>query len=207
MGKKKNKNKKNYIEEQIKEEEIVLTAQDMLTDYYSLVNRHIYICRDIDAYNLTDVISMILSYEEEDMTNDIPYEQRIPIKIHINTRGGVLTEAFRLYDVIRSCSTPVITIGEGAVLSAGLIIFLAGHKKISYKNTQFLYHEGYTAFEGTTPNFVDYTKENKRVSKKIHRIFFENTNLTKKQFKKIKKLDYWFSANKGFKLGLIDEIV
>ena len=88
----------------------------------------------------------------------IPVEERKPIKIYIQSPGGMLTSTFTMIDSIKLSKTPVYTIAMGETYSGGFFTFLAGHKKFAYPHASFLYHEGATANGGDANKFRNFAK-------------------------------------------------
>ena len=60
------------------------------------------------------------------------------LKLYVNTVGGDLYETFGLIDVMRNSYHHISTIGIGAVMSAGFLIFASGKQGERYigKNTE-----------------------------------------------------------------------
>jgi len=49
-----------------------------------------------------------------------------PIRVVVNSCGGYTSEMFAIYDAMRICDSPILTIGIGTVMSAGVILLAAG---------------------------------------------------------------------------------
>ena len=73
-----------------------------------------------------DLISVLESDEKQSWT--ICNYERPPIKLVINSYGGSVDDMFGLIDVILTSKTPIYTYCTGYAMSAGAMIFLAGHK-------------------------------------------------------------------------------
>lgn len=65
-----------------------------------------------------------------------------PIKLWLNTPGGDETGMYMAYDLIRTATSPIITIGIGEVASAGVLLLAAGHRRLVTENAVVMSHEG-----------------------------------------------------------------
>ena len=66
-----------------------------------------------------------------------------PISVYISSPGGCVTSALSIYDSIKSCSCPIVTIGIGRVMSAGILLLASGQKGMRFvtENTRLLMHQ------------------------------------------------------------------
>ena len=66
-----------------------------------------------------------------------------PITVYIDTVGGSVSSALLMYDAIKSCACPVVTVGMGKVMSAGVLILAAGEPGTRFitENTRVMMHE------------------------------------------------------------------
>lgn len=134
---------------------------------------------------------------------------RPPIMLMINSNGGFLDEAFSLISVIESSATPVYTFALGKASSAGFLITLAGHKRFSQKHTTFMLHQGSAGISDSFGKIREYADYWDKCQKKVDKYILEKTKITKKQLEENfnHKQDWYMTAEKALKLGVIDEIV
>lgn len=64
------------------------------------------------------------------------------IMLHINTLGGSLDTSIEIINAIQQSQATVVGISEGAVLSAGSLIFFACHAFIIQPMSYFMLHDG-----------------------------------------------------------------
>lgn len=102
----------------------------------------IFLCGEISADNIEPVVDRIL------LENDLGESDLI--KLFIDSPGGAAYDAFALIDVIMQSKIPVHTICVGGCMSAALMIWLAGHKRLIGHHATLMYHD-----VGTSVN--DYT--------------------------------------------------
>lgn len=70
----------------------------------------------------------------------VAYPEGLPISVHIMTDGGVLSCALAIYDALRTTHSQVYTVAHGDVLSAGVVIFLAGDERLVSRNGSMMFH-------------------------------------------------------------------
>lgn len=177
-------------------------------DYVDLrgsLNREIVI-GDITGGLGVYVNGMISFWNEQDEKDNIPAEERKPIKLYIDSNGGSLMDCFTICDSIKMSKTPVWTIVVGCAYSAAFDICTFGHKRFAYPHATFLFHEGGTGMSGTIGQFQNFAAFNKRLIEKTKKYLIENTKITEEKYKEVKTEDWWLDAEEALEWGVIDEI-
>ena len=182
----------------------IKSYDDVLT-YNACANRHLYL-GDIDSEIGSMIESFIRFYNQEDDEANIPVEERTPIKIFINSGGGDLMATFMMVDAIRLSKTPVWTINISCAYSGGFFTFLAGHKRIAYPRSTFLYHEGSTMNSGDAGKFRNFAEFYDKLLDMLKDITLNFSNITEELYKEHKKDDWWLTAKEALELGVCDEI-
>lgn len=175
---------------------------------FSQVNREIYL-GDVEPEGASNIELIIRFWNQYDEERNIPREEREPIKIYIDSNGGYLTSAFTIINAIEFSKTPVWTINAGAAYSAGFFIFIAGHRRLAYPLSSFLFHEGSTGGEGRIDahkfrNQADFYNK-QLVQLKEHTLKY--TKFSEEDYQKIQKDDYWLTADEAVEQGVADEII
>ena len=85
-----------------------------------------YLNGELTGENVGETIKWILS------ANLVKKPKRT-LELYINTTGGDLYEMFALIDVMKNSYHNISTVGIGAVMSAGFMIFASGTKVIKTK--------------------------------------------------------------------------
>ena len=95
-----------------------------------------YLNGEITEENVSKAVKWILSA-------NLTKKPKRKLTLYINTIGGDLYEAFALIDVMRNSHHNISTIGIGAVMSAGFLIFASGKHGERYvgKNTGIMNHQ------------------------------------------------------------------
>ena len=187
-------------------------VKDDIKNFEDLVNldgaltREIYL-GDIVEGTGTSVYGIINFWNKYDENNNIPVEERKPIKIYIDSCGGQLTDTFVIIDAIKKSKTPVWTVCLGTALSGGFFSFIAGHKRIACSHSSFLFHEGSASTSGTSGQFENYTAYYKKQLDQLKQLVLENTKITEDEYEKIRRDDVWYTAEEALEKGICDELM
>lgn len=164
-------------------------------DYWKLRNnRTFFIDYEIaEDYSLIELSKSITRMNIEEL--DISQDELEPIYIWIHSYGGDIEQALYFCDLIKSSRIPIITIGMGACMSAGFLIFLAGSKRYAFRHTQMLAHSGSAGFQGTAEQIEEAQKNYKKQIESMKAYILENTKIDEKTFNKNKNKDWYISEN------------
>ena len=198
-------NIKDLIKELDENTQKELKTFDQLVEYYQAYNDRNLVIADIGPDLAIAVDSIIRFWNKVD--ENIPVEERHPIKLYIHSPGGYLTSAFAIIDTVKLSKTPVHTIAIGDVYSGGFFIFLAGDKKYTYPHASFLYHEGATANGGDANKFRNFAKFYEVQLEQLRQIVLKNSSITEEEYEKHIKDDWWLTAEEAVKYGIADEIL
>jgi ATP-dependent Clp protease protease subunit len=173
----------------------------MLEKDIDIVDRAIYLISDIDSASAETVIKGV------DFFSSISDD---PITIHLSTYGGDPYMGFAIYDTLRKCKCPIVTVTTGACMSAGVLIAAAGDKGRRYAdpNTSWMYHSGSEGFEGETNNFIA-TAEHTKLFKEICIDAIKSRSKKSRKFwagLENKSSDTYFKSTDALKWGIIDKI-
>lgn len=188
----------NNIKEDIK-------SFDDFVSIKSAINREIMI-GEIDDGTGRYVDAYIRFWNKQDDKNNIPIENREPIKLYIDSCGGLLTDTFSIIDSVKMSKTPVIGICTGTAYSGGFFILISCHKRIAYPHASFLFHEGATQNGGTSGQFENYTAFYKKQLKQLKQLVLNYTKISEEEYEKIKRDDIWYDVTEALEKGIIDEI-
>lgn len=176
-----------------------------VVEYYRrLENREIVINDEIDD-NLIDVLMHLRRWNQED--KDIPVEECKPVRIFINSDGGVVSAAMSLIDMIKVSRTPVITIGLGRVLSAAILILISGHRRYILRHTSGLIHDGFSGVSDSIGKMFDYMQYMSMVDKQVRGCVLDSTKITPEMFDSNFRKDWYIDSDEMIRLGIADEIV
>ena len=143
--------------------------------------------------------------------NQLDEEQRPEeLVIMINSVGGDLHSAFALIECMRGSMIPVATVGVGQIVSAGLMIFAAGHKgmRTITPTCSAMIHTYSTEIGGNHHAIINIIKELKWTNKRLIDFFHETTGLKVPTIKSklLGKQDHYMPPEEVVKLGIADRI-
>lgn len=166
-----------------------------------LADRIIFLTGDIDHEMANNMLQKIIYLRKQDAKK--------PIKLIINSNGGLVEAGLMLFDIIHESETPIYTICCGCAYSMAAIIFAAGNKRFILPNSRVMCHEplisGSVGGSSTTMKSIsDGLMSTKR---KMDRILSELTGKTLKVIAKATAYDHYFSASEAVEFGLCDKII
>ena len=185
-----------------------VASLDELSEYSDASNRNLYIMGDVTSDTGVAVENMIRFYNQVDKQFNIDKEDRIPIKIWINSYGGDLQAALTTCDAIHLSETPIYTINQGQAASAAALIFLAGHKRIAFSKSYLMIHEGSIGVSQIDAHkfqaMSDFYKVQRTLLKKI---IMEYTGMSEDEYTSHAKDDWWMDVEDAMKYNMIDKVM
>ena len=179
---------------------------DNLANTSSLLNREIYMGGVSDEMS-GGIEALIRFWNRQDEQDGIAAEDRVPIKLYIDSWGGEMVACYTIINAIELSKTPVWTINIGAAYSAGFFIYITGHERYAYPLSSFLYHEGATTTGGDAHKFRNYADFYKKQLDQLKAHVLKYTKLTEEDYDRILKDDYWLTAKEAIEKGVADKIV
>ena len=166
----------------------------------------VMILNDIDEVTAEAVSHLIRFWNKAD--KDVDPKDRKPITLLIDSPGGWLEGGLMIADSIRLSKTPVHTVNMGIAYSAGLLVFITGHRRYCYPSASFLFHEGSTVTGMMDAGkFRNYAEFYEQAILRMKKYFLEYTDMTEELYQEKKKDDWWFFAEEAIDLGFCDEIL
>ena len=132
-----------------------------------------------------------------------------PIYIHICSEGGDVYPSLAVVDNILNSKVKIITVNEGCVASAGVLISLAGHERYITKHSYMLIHEIRSGCWGTYSECIDDMENNNTLMTDLCNYINKRckNKLLKKELPNILKHDKIWKSDKCLKYGLVDKIL
>lgn len=169
-----------------------------------LENSVFFLTGDITEDNVADCIRWI-TYENLTGSGDKL------LTLYVNTYGGDLYQAFALIDMMCNSRYPIRTIGIGAVMSAGFMIFVSGTpgQRIVAPNTGLMCHQYSDEMGGKHHDLKASIKEGENCNRKMMEILIATTGLTRARVraKLLKETDVFLTAQEAVALGVADHIL
>jgi len=163
-----------------------------------------YLNGEITEDNVSKAIKWILSA-------NLQKKPKRKLTLYINTVGGDLYESFALIDVMKNSYHSISTIGIGAVMSAGFLIFASGKQGERYigKNTGILNHQHSDTMESKMHDMKAQMKENNNCEQRCMQILRDATGYSlvdvRKKFNN--PSDQYFTAKQLVDLKIADHIL
>ena len=187
-------------------ENLQLPDPSLLQFYKNYENRIIWIDDEITTMTL-EYAKMIMQWNFDDKQNNIPIEERVPIKVVFFSPGGDLEVNNCLVDTIQLSTTPVIGINVGMAASSGCFIYLACHKRYTFPTAEFLIHKGAGQFAGTYNDVVAAILNYQRQIEELGKFVLSRTKIPKDTFYENFENDWYLSANEAVEYGVADGII
>jgi len=161
------------------------------------------------------VYSMLLFQKDiiQSIQGGVPPEEIDPIEFYVSTFGGQASEMFAVYDVMRMVrdKVPVMTVGIGKVMSAGVLLLASGTKgmrKIG-KHCRVMIHGVNSGHSGYIADMENEFNETKFTQKQYVAALAAETDMTPAYVRKLmsKKTNVYLDAEQAVDLGIADIIV
>jgi ATP-dependent Clp protease protease subunit len=136
-------------------------------------------------------------------------DAKAPVKVLINSPGGSADSGFAIYDLLRFAPYPVITVGNGVVASAAVLIFLGAQKgrRLSLPNARFLLHQPSASMRGQASDIDITAREIMKLRRRYNEIVAEVTGKSLDQIEKDSDRDFWLSAPEAVEYKLADRVI
>ena len=163
-----------------------------------------YLNGELSEENISKCIKWILAA-------NLQKKPKRTLKLYINTVGGDLYETFGLIDVMRDSYHHISTIGIGAVMSAGVLVFASGKHGERYigKNAGIMNHQHSDSIEAKMHDMKAQMKENNNCEQRCMQILRDATgySLTDVRKKLNNPSDQYLTAKQLVELKIADHIL
>lgn len=176
-----------------------------LRNYYRDEQDRIFWLNDSVETCAQDLIEMILRCNREDKGKLA--EERVPIKIFIDSPGGDITFMWSVINMIETSKTPIWTINYCTAYSASAEILASGHKRYGLKGSHVMVHSGSCAYSGQADQVESTKKYFDRLSKKTVEHLMAKTKIDPKIFKRKSVTDWFMDEDEALENGIIDKII
>ena len=212
-------------EEKICDEELTLPNGMLQLEPMSIISikNHIYLYNDIataitrELFRTMDEVAMNII--DTAIENNFPI---IPIHLHINSTGGLVSDALAIVQGIEDIQEgrihqvggipikiPVYTYIEGEADSAASLIASVGTKRFCSRHALSLIHD-VRQIGGGIKKIDDIQTEAanlQMIKDKFYEIYMEHSKLTKEELQKICEKEDYSTPQQLMEYGLIDQII
>ena len=159
---------------------------------------------DVEQENIKPIIEWILH------ENHVVKKKKKELLLMVCSEGGDMGAAFALIDVIHSSPIPIKTVGLAVIASAGLLIFIAGHKgrRVLTPSTSILSHQFSWSSEGKAHELFATMREFELTQARMIAHYEACTGLDSEQIRKhlLPPQDIWLSSEEALALGICDHV-
>jgi ATP-dependent Clp protease, protease subunit len=172
-------------------------------DIFSLLlkNRIIMLGTPINDQVANLIVAQLLYLQSEDSTK--------PIKLYINSPGGVVYAGMAIYDTIQQISCPISTVAVGFTASFGTVLLTAGTKGMRYAlpNATVHMHQPLGGAQGQASDIAIQAKEILRLRTTLNGILSHHTGQPVDRIELDTDRDIFLSAEEAKEYGLVDEVM
>jgi ATP-dependent Clp protease protease subunit len=177
--------------------------------------RDIMFAKHVDLASISHLTDNILEINHEDeylerlyAVHDQKYTRK-PIKIYIDSYGGMVYQCFGLLSIMDNSKTPIHTIVTGTAMSCGFMILIHGHRRFGHRNSTVMYHQVSGGINGKVKDMEDEVIEAKRLQHMLECMTLTKTKISKKKLEKVfkSKKDWFIESDEAKQLGILDEIL
>ena len=172
---------------------------------------------DINEERSADVIYNMYALKELgrrlEETDEGVREFYEPFRFIVATHGGSATDMFAVYDSMREIKQDcdVHTVGQGKVMSAGVLLLAAGTKgqRRIGKNCRVKIHGVVSGQQGYIQDVENEFEEAKITQKMYVKSLADETDMTEKFIRKLldRKTNVYFNAEQAVEMGIADIII
>ena len=132
-----------------------------------------------------------------------------PIRVFINSPGGLADDGFAIYDLMRFVRAPVYTIVTGMAASAATIAVLGAQKgrRLIMPHARVMLHQPSTMIRGSAADISVSAKELLRLRKKSSELYARDTGKPLEQVEKDLARDYWLNAEEAVAYHICDRVI
>lgn len=176
-----------------------------------MTTRTIYLNAGINSEAVTEGVLAILKINLYDDEQELKLKNyvRQPIKVVVDSFGGIVYDGMGMINAITSSKTPVHTYCYSKGMSMGLLIFISGHKRFIHENATLMFHQLSGGSYGTNQDILEDAETKNDLNNMLMKIVKKRTKITKEQIKEKneRKQDWFFRGKKAIKLGAADELI
>lgn len=170
----------------------------------------LYLSDDINNETISEICEAIILINKADDILRKRNKNYIaePIHLYINSHGGYVDDMWSLISLIESSKTPVYTYCTGYAMSAGFMIFIAGHKRFISKYARLMYHQLSGGSYGTYQDMKENVDDCYKQYEKMKSYVLQHTKIKKDKLEDVRahKTDWYMDADEAIKYGCADHI-
>ncbi|MGL4759395.1 MAG: ATP-dependent Clp protease proteolytic subunit [Patescibacteria group bacterium] len=172
-------------------------------DLYSrlLDDRIVMLTEDFNDVMASIIVAQLLYLDSIDNSK--------PIKMYINSPGGVITSMWSIIDTMNTIKSEVHTICIGMAASAASLTLAAGQKghRSILEHAKVMIHQPLGGAQGQATDMEISVNEILKTKDILIDFLAEKTGKEKVKVKDDMERDYWLDAKQALDYGLVDKII
>jgi len=172
-------------------------------DIYSLLlrNRIIMLGTPINDQIANLIVAQLLYLAREDPSK--------PIRMYINSPGGMVYAGMAIYDTMQQVECPVSTVAVGFTASFGTVLLTAGTKGMRYAlpHATIHMHQPLGGAQGQASDIAIQAQEIIRLRSTLNQILSHHTGQSIEKIEKDTDRDLYMTAEQAAEYGLVDEVL
>jgi ATP-dependent Clp protease protease subunit len=172
-------------------------------DIYSLLlkERIIMLGTPISDQIANLIVAQLLYLAREDNSK--------PIRMYINSPGGMVYAGMAIYDTMQQVECPVSTVAVGFTASFGTVLLTAGAKGMRYAlpNATIHMHQPLGGAQGQASDVAIQAQEILRLRTTLNGILSHHTGQTAERIAEDTDRDMYLTAQQAMEYGLVDEVL
>ena len=130
------------------------------------------------------------------------------IAMYINSRGGVMTSMFAIYDTMQYISSPVSTVCMGFAASAASFLLMAGEPglRIALPNASIMVHQPSGGFQGKVSDIERHAEDIIKTKRRTNELYARHCGRTLEEVERALDRDNFMSAEEAKAWGLVDHV-
>lgn len=130
-----------------------------------------------------------------------------PIRMYINSPGGVITSGLAIYDTMELIKSPVETVCTGMAASMAAILLSAGTTRSSLPHSRIMIHQPSGGAYGQATDILIEAEEIRKFKEESVNLLSKHTGQSKETLYKDMERDKWMNSEEAMKYGIIDKIL
>lgn len=132
-----------------------------------------------------------------------------PIKLYINSPGGIVSAGFAIIDTMHTIESPVETVCVGMAASMAAVILACGEKgkRSMLQNSEVMIHQPLGGSEGQAADIAIVARHILKTKDKIYKLLSDMTGQTVKRIEHDADRNFWMDAEEAVKYGMADSII
>lgn len=139
----------------------------------------------------------------------LAHDSKDPITLYITSPGGAVDAGLYMFDTLKECGCPIVTVACGMAASMGaFLLTAAGSKGMRYAlpHAEILIHQPLGGTSGQASDMKIHVEHILSVREKLNRILAESTNQSIDKIANDTERDKILCASDALAYGLIDHI-